>query len=110
MNDRELLELLLSKVTSMESDIKDIKIGLKSVNEQTTILTEFREETNTNFNNLEDKLTDLEGTNASNHVAINSRLNKVSDDLDFLTHKEFQTEKEMYHIKQKLIRQKRIIK
>ncbi|OZV11685.1 hypothetical protein CIW83_13625 [Tissierella sp. P1] len=70
----------------------------------------FREETNERFDNLEDKLIKIEGTNTTNHVAIGNKLNKVSRDLDFLTHKEFQTEREIYDIKQRLLKQRRNIK
>lgn len=70
----------------------------------------FREETNERFDNLEDKLIKIEGTNTTNHVAIDNKLNKVSRDLDFLTHKEFQTEREIYDIKQRLLKQIRNIK
>ena len=51
-----------------------IKNKVNVINEQTVELTEF-------------------------HIETNTRLDKISDDLDFLTHKEFQTEKEIFKLK-----------
>lgn len=107
----DLLEKIYVELQNTKSELKaEIQENRNSIDRVETELKGFREETNTNFSNLEDKLNNLEGTNVANHVATNSKLNKVSEDLDFLTHKEFQTEKEMYHIKQRLIRQRRNIK
>lgn len=97
MNNEDKLFDLLEKIYI---ELQDTKTELK----------EFRAESNTRFDSLDDKLNDLEGTNAANHVAIGNKLNKVSRDLDFLTHKEFQTEKELYDLKQRLIKQRRNIK
>lgn len=94
MNNEDKLFELLEKIYI---ELQDTKAELK----------EFRGETNQRFDNLEDKLNDLEAANATNHIATNTRLNKISDDLDFLTHKEFQTEKEMFYLKQRLIKRKR---
>lgn len=96
MTDRELLELIATQVGTLTKDVSEIKEDFKVVNERLT--------------RIEDKLDDLESTNAANHVAIGNKLNKVSRDLDFLTHKEFQTEKELYDLKQRLIRQRKNIK
>ena len=97
MNNEDKMFDLLEKIYI---ELQDTKTELK----------EFRAETNTRFDSLDDKLNDLEGTNASNHIDIGKKLSKVSRDLDFLTHKEFQTEKELYDLKQRLIRQKKNIK
>lgn len=101
MTDRELLEFIASQVgnltINMDTIITNIDIFTKDVSE----LKEGQIR-------IENKLDELEGKNATNHVSTNNRLDKVSDDLDFLTHKEFQTEKEMFQIKQKLNNQKRI--
>lgn len=89
MTDRELLELIASQVSTLTEDVAELKDGQARI---------------------EDKIDDIESKNANNHVLINSKLIKISEDLDFLTHKEFQTEKEMYHIKKKLSDRKRNIK
>lgn len=96
-----------SRITGVESKVESIEGEVKEIKEE---LRGFREETTERFDNLEDKLIEMEGINAANHVFIKTKLNKVSEDLDFLTHKEFQTEREMFHIKQKLNKQKRNIK
>lgn len=73
----ELLKQIISKLDILQADVSDIKTQIKSVVDQTADLTEFR--TNT---------TD--------------KLDKIIDDLDFLAHKEQQTEKEVFTIKKKL--------
>ena len=111
MTDRELLELIATQVgnltTNMDTLNKDMAELTEGQNKIENEIGEFRKETNKNFDDLSDKLNNLEATNATNHVSIKARLNKVSDDLDFLSHKEFQTEREMYHIKQRLSKKKR---
>jgi archaellum component FlaC len=74
-----------SRIGNVENEVKDLKSEVVSVKSD---LNEFRIETNQRSDNLEDKLNDL----------------------DFFSHKELQTKKEMYHIKQKLTRSKRNIK
>lgn len=58
----------------MQEDILEIKNKVNAINEQSAELTKFRTETN-------------------------NRLDKISDDLDFLTHKELQNEKEIFKFK-----------
>lgn len=93
-----------NEVNEIKKDVSGLKEGQNKIEKE---LKEFRKETNENFNILEDNLIEMEGINASNHVIINTKLNRVSSNLDFLSHKEFQTEREMYHIKQKLHKQRR---
>lgn len=104
MENDKLFELMTKMYGEMQEGFKEVRSEIKDVKSE---LIEFREETNKRFDGLDDKLNDLEATNAGNHVNIKAKLNKVSDDLDFLSHKEFQTEREMYHIKQRLSKQKR---
>jgi chromosome segregation ATPase len=79
------IKSLKENQTSMQSDISEIKNKVTAINDQTADLTEF-------------------------HTETNFKLNKLSGDLDFLTHKEFQTEKEMFHLKRKLTKQRKSIK
>lgn len=103
MTDRELLELIAAQVGTLTTNVENV---IKAIDNLTKDVSDLKE----GQLRIEDKLNDLEGTNAANHIATNSKLIKISEDLDFLTHKEFQTEKEMYHLKQKLIKGKRNIK
>lgn len=104
MENDKLFELMTKMYGEMQEGFKEMKDEVKDVKKQ---LNEFREETNTRFDGLEDKINNLEGVNASNHVTIKTKLEKVSDDLDFLSHKEFQAERDMYHLKQRLAKSKR---
>jgi len=94
-NDNKLYEL-----------VEKIYIDMQSMKKE---LNEFREETNNRFDTLEtkvdkieSKLDDIEANNANRHLDINEQLTKFSTDLEFLSHKEFQNEKEVYQIKKKL--------
>lgn len=107
MDNEQLFELMTKMYSEMQEGFKELKNEVIEVKEE---LKGFREEANERFDNLEDKLIEMEGINASNHVVINTKLNKVSDDLDFLSHKEFQTEREMYLIKQRLSKQKKNVR
>lgn len=104
---QEGFKRLDSEVSGLKEDISSLKQGQTNIKDE---VKEFRTQTMERFDSVEDKLNDLEATNATNHIDTNAKLNKVSDDLDFLSHKEFQTEKEMYHIKQKLMNRKRRVK
>lgn len=98
---------LKEDVSGLKEDVSGLKQGQDSLKKD---LKEFRKETNKRFDNLGDQLNEIEGINASNHIVTNTKLNKVSSDLDFLSHKEFQTEREMFNIKQKLNKQRRNIR
>lgn len=95
---------LMSKMYAEVQDIKEeMQNGFNDIKKDMSFLMEGQ-------NKIANKLNELEGKNAANHISMNTKLNKVSEDLDFLSHKEFQTEKEMYLIKQKLNRRRKNIK
>ena len=64
MTDRELLEFIASQVNTLAKE-----------------LNEFREETNTRFDALENKLDDIEVKNAERHISINGDLRKIKSGL-----------------------------
>ncbi|WP_425447923.1 hypothetical protein [Dethiothermospora halolimnae] len=74
-NIENLLKQILDNQTEIKNDIKEVKSDIKSVVDQTADLTEFRTHTNQNF-------TD------------------IKDTLKFLLHKEIETEKEIFKLKQ----------
>lgn len=63
----------------MQSDISEINAKVDAINEQTANLAEFKAEAN-------------------------AKLDNTTDDLDFLTHKEFQTEREVFKLRKKIIK------
>ncbi len=100
MTDRELLELIAAQVNTLTTNMDNVVKNIETLTKDVSELKEGQDR-------VESKLDQLEGTNAANHIATKTRLSKISNDLDFLTHKEFQTEKEIYDIKQRLIKQRR---
>lgn len=72
-----LLQQILDSQKQMQSDISEIKGKVNAVYDQTADLTEFK-------------------------TSISDKLDKISEDIEYLTHKEHQTEKEVYSIKKKL--------
>jgi predicted nucleic acid-binding Zn-ribbon protein len=79
----------------MLSEIKDIKIDIKELKEN-------QNHANESLGRIESKLDDLEIKNANNHIETMRSLKDINETLDFLTHKENQTEKEVYTIKKRL--------
>ncbi len=73
-NLEKLLEQVINNQNDMKKDIFDIKSKLNSVVDQTADLTEFKTQTNKNFND-------------------------IKDTLKFLLHKEIETEKEIFKLK-----------
>ncbi len=96
MENDKLFDLMSKMYAEMQEGFNDIKKDMSFLME--------------GQNKIANKLNELEGKNAANHISMNTKLNKVSEELDFLSHKEFQTEKEMYLIKQKLNRRRKNIK
>jgi len=74
-NIENLLKQILDNQIEIKNDIKEVKSDIKSVIDQTADLTEFRTNTNQNF-------TD------------------IKDTLKFLLHKEIETEREIFKLKQ----------
>jgi len=68
--DKELLQSLSTlfdeKLKPIHDDIKDIKIKLNSVVDQTADLTEFKTETLAQLNNIKNNLNNVESVTASN--------------------------------------------
>lgn len=78
MTDRELLELIAAQVGALTKDVSELKEGQDNIKYE---LKEFRAETNTRFDSLDDKLSNLEGTNAANHISINGELKRIKSSL-----------------------------
>lgn len=114
MENDKLFELMSKMYNDMQDGFGSIRNEMqdrfKEVNSKIDNITKDVSDLKDGQDKIIDKLNNLEGTNAANHVAINSRLEKVSDDLDFLTHKEFQTEKEIFNLRKRLPKQKRNLK
>ncbi len=110
MDNNELLkaigEVIDGKIEALTNTVNEIRETVGGLTETISNiqaeLKEFRKETNERFDTIEDKINNLEGTNASNHIDMNGKIDKISDDLDYLTHKEAQTEKDVFTIKKKL--------
>lgn len=84
----QILNQILEKLNSMESDIKELRTDVKGLNSK--------------VDGIKDQLTEFEAKAATYHVETLNNFNEVNENIDFLTHKENQTEKEVYSIKKKL--------
>lgn len=76
---KENQNFMQKQMNELQANVLEIKSKVTAINEQTANLTEFQ-------------------TN------INIKLDKIENELDFLIHKELQTEKEVFYIKKKLIK------
>lgn len=88
-------KLLFAEVHSIKNDQKllhDDIVEVKTVQKEHSEL----------LYSLKDQLNELDDKNATNHTLTIEKIDSLSNDLDFLTHKETQTEKEVYTIKKKL--------
>mgnify|MGYP001370474558 FL=1 len=78
----ELKEDIGSVKTELKKDIGSVRTELKEdIGSVRTDLNDFREETNTRFDKLEEKLDLIESNNADRHLTINGDLKKVKTDL-----------------------------
>ncbi len=71
----------------MQEDIVELKQG------QTRLERKLDEVSN--------KLDDLEVKNAERHIEISSKLDRISDDVEFIKHKEFENEQNIFKLKKK---------
>lgn len=76
-----LLMQILENQASMQSDIKELTSKVDSI---------------------KDQIIEFEAKTATYHIETLNNFNEVNENIDFLTHKESQTEKEVYSIKKKL--------
>ncbi|MBS4535171.1 hypothetical protein GOQ29_05995 [Clostridium sp. D2Q-14] len=79
-NEEKILQLLTqmqNQINNIESDTKEIKTKVDSITEQTANLTEFRTQANT-------------------------KLDKISDDVEFLKHQEYETKQDLFSIKRNI--------
>lgn len=105
------------------SELKDIKAIQAQTNNRLDSLEELQTRANNRLDNLEelqteannrldsleskidsikDQISDLDSKNATNHLETSSQLNCLLEDVDYLTHKEHQTEKEVYTLRKKI--------
>ena len=78
----ELKKDIGSVRTELKEDIGSVRTELKEdIGSVRTDLNDFREETNTRFDKLEEKLDLIESNNADRHLTINGDLKKVKTDL-----------------------------
>lgn len=82
---------------------------LKQILDELKGIKEIQTQTNKRLDSLEfkvdsvkDQISDLDAKNATYHLETSSQLNSLLEDVDYLTHKEHQTEKEVYTLRKKI--------
>lgn len=101
----DLLEKVYIELQDTKKELKDFKDKTNSRFDGVNIKVDANhKEVLSQFKEIKEHIHELDTKNAANHIATNTRLDKISDDLDFLTHKEFQTEKEVFKLKRKLVK------
>lgn len=110
-NEEKICDLLekvyieLQETKKELGEVKDSQVSMQGqLNDLDKKVDTNHSETMNNLHEIKDRIHELDTKNAANHIASNTRLDKISDDLDFLTHKEFQTEKEVFKLKRKLVK------
>lgn len=87
----KILNEILNKLSGMESDVKDIKVNQLTMQSD---ITEIKEKVNLVYNQT--------ATTCEDVTTLNGKFDDLKDDIDYLTHKENQTERDVYTIKKKL--------
>ncbi|HCW03720.1 MAG TPA: hypothetical protein DGK91_03750 [Clostridium sp.] len=98
-----------NKISSMESKIGSMELKIGSMESKIDILDKDVKtikgdvvELKVGQSRLENKLNEFEAKNANNHIETKKDLININESLDYLTHKEHQTEKDVYTIKKRL--------
>ena len=98
-----------SKIGSMELKIGSMELKIGSMESKIDILDKDVKtikgdvvELKVGQSRLENKLNEFEAKNANNHIETKKDLININESLDYLTHKEHQTEKDVYTIKKRL--------
>lgn len=104
-----LLIQILENQSSMQSDIKELNSKVDRINTKVNELDSKVDKLDSKVNELDskvdalkDQLTEFEAKTANYHIETLNSFTEVNESIDFLTHKENQTEKEVYNIKKKL--------
>ncbi|MCM8710499.1 hypothetical protein M2651_05600 [Clostridium sp. SYSU_GA19001] len=90
-NTEKILMQILGHLEQIKSDVETLKSN--------------QTDTNQRLSNIETKLNSVYNQTAKtceDITLLNQKFDDLKDDIDFLTHKENQTEKEVYSIKKKL--------
>lgn len=91
----ESLKMILNRLDTLQTDINGLKAEMSGVK---TELAEFKEETRQNFAHLT-KQVDLTATHVFKHT---EKLEKISADIEYLGHRDLETQKELYYLKQEI--------
>ncbi|EYE89163.1 hypothetical protein Q428_03995 [Fervidicella metallireducens AeB] len=91
-----------AEMRSLQTEVSSLKDGQKLLHADITEIKMVQKEHSELLLSLKDQLNELDAKNATNHTLTIEKIDVLSNDLDFLTHKEIQTEKEVYTIKKKL--------
>ncbi|MCT4509731.1 MAG: hypothetical protein N4A48_13430 [Tepidibacter sp.] len=93
------LNLILEKLTSMDGEIKKINTRLDNMEIDIKDLKQGQHEIESKLDVASDKLDDFESKNAQRHIEI---IDKLNADIEFIKHKEFKNEEDIFNLKKNL--------
>ncbi|MCT4607194.1 MAG: hypothetical protein N4A64_14025 [Marinisporobacter sp.] len=107
------MQSIKNEMSSLRGEVSSLKGQVQSIEENQSLIQSQinnlekkvdsdHQEVLHRFDKLEDRLIDFEGKNAANHVASNTKLDKISDDIEFLKHEEYETKQDLFRIKRNL--------
>ncbi|WP_152912106.1 hypothetical protein [Caloranaerobacter sp. TR13] len=89
-------------ISKMQEDISSLKENQVKMQEDISELKQGQVRLETKLDEVSNKLDDLEAKNAQRHIEVNGKLDKITDDIEFIKHKEFENEQDIFKIKKKL--------
>lgn len=95
----QVLNLILSKLDNIEKTIDNIEKRVDSIESDVKEIKSDVTEIRASQNRLEARLEDLDSKNAKNHITMMSMLKTTYKDVKFVKHKLYQTEEDVFDIK-----------
>jgi predicted nucleic acid-binding Zn-ribbon protein len=96
------VENIDNRVANIEDKVTNIEGRVENIEGDISIIKADVVDLKKGQNRIEAKFNDFEVRNANNHIETMRTFQSINETLDFLTHKEHQTEKEVYTIKKRL--------
>lgn len=84
------------------NELKGINTRLDTLDSKVDNLEFSQNQIKEKIDSIKDQVSDLDSKNANNHLETSSQLNSLLEDVDYLTHKEHETQKDVYLLKRKI--------
>ena len=91
----EILKAMQEQINSIDNKMDGMKIDIDEMKIDISDLKDCQRE-------IKSTLGDLEATNAKRHIEMEKSINVLNENVDFITHKLNETERDMFNIKNNL--------